>query len=476
MPKEQSIYARVSILLLLLAVAFAAEPRRIAVYSPLASYQLDILVRDGVDYVGVTDLLEPLGRLESRVSGNKLTLIFNGAAAEFQDGKRQYRTSANTKLDLPSNFILVDGRGYVPAASIPQVLQRVANQSAEFHAASRRLFVGSIQFHYSAELKHSPTRLVLTFPTAVNPSNVIEKGRVRLLFHREPIVSNGADNVAYNDPFLASTSFAEIPGSGAEFIANVAQKATVTVGDGGRTVTIAAAPVAAVAPPPITVPQQSQWAFPSASPSNATHPQIAGQRSRPFVILDAAHGGEETGAVFSPTLQEKTINLELARRLQKELEARGISVVLTRIADNPLTWDQRATSANTSHASLYVAIHSSASGHGVRVYTSMVPAVPIGQSGHSFLPWELAQSPYLAQSGMAASALAAECSFNGGPVHASAAPLRPLNNVTIAAVAVEVAPFGNSPDELSTPEFQQKVAAALATGIASLRGKLENAQ
>ena len=87
------------------------------------------------------------------------------------------------------------------------------------------------------------------------------------------------------------------------------------------------------------------------------------------MILDAAHGGSETGAVLSPTLLEKTVNLALARRLQKELEARGIPVVLTRVADNLLTWDQRAVSANTSHASLYVALHSSSSGHGVRVYT-----------------------------------------------------------------------------------------------------------
>jgi N-acetylmuramoyl-L-alanine amidase len=62
------------------------------------------------------------------------------------------------------------------------------------------------------------------------------------------------------------------------------------------------------------------------------------------------------------------------------------------------------------------------------------------------------------------------------PVRTSAAPLRPLNSVTIAAVAVEVAPLGTSPDELATPEYQQKIAAALASGIASLRGKLENAQ
>src|SRR5208337_1196062 len=107
------------------------------------NYQVDILLRDNVDYVGLTDLLEPLGRLESHINGSKLTLTFNGAASEFEDGKRQYRSSTNARLELASDFLLVDGRGYIPAASIAQLLPRIANLSAEFHSAPRRLFVGA---------------------------------------------------------------------------------------------------------------------------------------------------------------------------------------------------------------------------------------------------------------------------------------------------------------------------------------------
>ena len=473
MSKELSIFVRTTaLLLLLLAASFATDPRRVAIYAPRTNYQVDILVRDGVDYVGITDLLEPLGRLESHIDGKKLKITFNGSDAEFQDGKRQYRVRSNNKLELPSNFLFVDGRGFIPATSLAQLLPRVTDQPAEFHAKSRRLFVGSPQFHLSAELRHSPSRLVLSFPVPVNPSTLIEKGRVRLLFRREPVVSNGADNVSYGDPFLLNTNFAEVPG-GAEFIASIQQPATVSIGDGGRTVTIAAA--AQTPAPPAAAPTPAQAAATNTA-TNTGQTRAPVQRVRPFVILDAAHGGYETGSVLSTTLMEKTVNLALARRLQKELDARGIPVVLTRIADNLLTWDQRAVSANTSHASLYVALHSSVSGHGIRVYTSMVPAAQAGQSNRTFLPWESAQSPHLPQSDMAASALAAECTSRGLPARSSAAPLRPLNSVTIAAIAIEVAPLGSSADELGTPEYQQKVAAALAASIAALRGKLEVAQ
>jgi hypothetical protein len=51
-----------------------------------------------------------------------------------------------------------------------------------------------------------------------------------------------------------------------------------------------------------------------------------------------------------------------------------------------------------------------------------------------------------------------------------------LNNVTTAAIAIEVAPLGNSPDELGTAEYQQKIVSTITAGIAALRGKLEVAK
>jgi len=468
MLKVHAIAVRITApLLLLVAVSFAAEPRRISVYAPQAVYQVDILFRDGVDYVGLTDLLEPLGRLESGVDGKKLKLTFNGTEAEFQDAKRQYRVRSS-KQELPSNFLLVDGRGYLPVAAVASFLPRLTDQAASFHAAPRRLFVGSSELHYAAELRRSPSRLVLTFTAPVNPSTFVEKNRVRLLFRREALVASGPETVPFNDPFVQSTIFSESP-AGAELTVNLLQPATVSTADGGRTLTISA-----VAPQPAAPVPAAPAAQAAATAPGQPHPA----RSRPFVILDAAHGGTETGAMLSPSLPEKAVNLALARRLQKELETRGIPVVLTRVADNLLTWDQRAVSANTSHTSLYVAIHSSSSGHGVRLYTSLLSAAEPANAPNprAFLPWELAQAPYLNLSRSSAAALAEACTAAGVPVRTSSAPLRPLNSVTIAAIAVEVAPSGSSVDELASPDYQQKVVAAIASGIVALRGKLGDTQ
>ena len=54
-----------------------------------------------------------------------------------------------------------------------------------------------------------------------------------------------------------------------------------------------------------------------------------------------------------------------------------------------------------------------------------------------------------------------------------AAPVRPLNNVVTAAIAVEVSLPGPQVDTLSSANYQQQVAAAIASGIADARPKLD---
>ena len=191
---------------------------------------------------------------------------------------------------------------------------------------------------------------------------MIEKSRVRLLFRREPVVSNGTDNVVLWRSICCQYQFCR--NSRRRRIHRQHSSACHGFHRRWRTHRDHRCSAAAGRRAGCAARRPSGQHRPTARSC------LAAARPRPLSFSDAAHGGYETGAVLSPTLLEKNVNLALARRLQKELEARGIPVVLTRVADNLLTWDQRAVSANTSHASLYIALHSSGSGHGVRVYTS----------------------------------------------------------------------------------------------------------
>ncbi len=54
------------------------------------------------------------------------------------------------------------------------------------------------------------------------------------------------------------------------------------------------------------------------------------------IIIDAGHGGEDCGAIGLNGVYEKTLNLEVANLLGKELENAGYAVIYTRTTDNLL--------------------------------------------------------------------------------------------------------------------------------------------
>jgi len=90
------------------------------------------------------------------------------------------------------------------------------------------------------------------------------------------------------------------------------------------------------------------------------------------IVIDPGHGGKDPGAISSRGLQEKTVNLRVARYLKEELEQMGFNVILTRSADSFLSLAQRTNLAKKHSADLFVSIHAN-SNHspkvsGVEVY------------------------------------------------------------------------------------------------------------
>jgi N-acetylmuramoyl-L-alanine amidase len=177
---------------------------------------------------------------------------------------------------------------------------------------------------------------------------------------------------------------------------------------------------------------------------------------------------------LSNTLLEKDVTVALARSLRQELESRGITTLVLRDSDANVPLDQRATFANEDHAAIYIALHAASSGHGVRVYTALLP---YGEDDHGpFRSWTTAQHGAHPLSQTAASAVAGELQRRQIPVRTLTAPLRPLNNLTGAAIAVEVAPQGADVSQLTAPDYQQLITSAVATAIAANRDQFGAAQ
>ena len=57
---------------------------------------------------------------------------------------------------------------------------------------------------------------------------------------------------------------------------------------------------------------------------------------KPIIIIDAGHGGEDSGAVGANGTLEKELNLDVAFEMKKALEDKGYTVVMTRTDDKLL--------------------------------------------------------------------------------------------------------------------------------------------
>jgi N-acetylmuramoyl-L-alanine amidase len=79
------------------------------------------------------------------------------------------------------------------------------------------------------------------------------------------------------------------------------------------------------------------------------------------VVLDPGHGGKDPGAVGPRGLTEKEVNLDVAKRLARNLRSAGVRVIFTRDRDAFVPLEERTAIANINNADLFISIHANAS-------------------------------------------------------------------------------------------------------------------
>lgn len=91
------------------------------------------------------------------------------------------------------------------------------------------------------------------------------------------------------------------------------------------------------------------------------------------VIIDAGHGGHDTGAIGPTGVREKDVALSVVLKLKAKLEAQGLEVVLTRDDDTFIALDERTRIANREHGDLFISVHCNSAPsktlRGVETYT-----------------------------------------------------------------------------------------------------------
>ncbi|WP_417581770.1 N-acetylmuramoyl-L-alanine amidase [Pelagibacterium sp.] len=217
---------------------------------------------------------------------------------------------------------------------------------------------------------------------------------------------------------------------------------------------------------------------------------------RPLVIIDPGHGGVDGGARATNGLEEKTIVLAFALKLQNLLVETGrFDVALTRDTDTFLTLSERVALARQNQADLFISLHADSFDQqdvrGASIYTR-------GDLATSDLDRVLAESEnrvdliagfsppedegaidvlvdFLARDTRRQSYLAGQALIEQlePSVQLRRFPLRQadffvLNSPDIPSVLIELGFLSNSDDtaNLTTDAWLDRVAAALARGVA----------
>jgi N-acetylmuramoyl-L-alanine amidase len=405
----------------------------------------------------------------------------------FTEGKDTARIN-DTSVDLGSSILVENSRVLVPLNASFSLLSGILHKNVDFHPAGRRVFVDNAGIHFTSELKKAEkSSLVLSFSQPVNPSIFQEGNKSRLVFKREPLISDLA-NQPFDDKAIRSLSFSEENGMAALTITGDTSL-NVSVGSDGKTIVVQALPSLAPAATEANKAAPAQ-ATPDAS-ATPQPPQPSGTPSQNqghgfavyFVMIDPSHGGSDRGAFLADKIDEKDLTLAVARKLRAELQDRGIAARLLRDADVDLSLEQRAELTNAQHAGMYVAIHAGAPGEEVRVYTPALASSSVFSSGEQthakpgrFLPWETAQAAFLNQSQTVASAVIGELQKRDVRNLSLTVPMRPLNNIVAPAIAVELSADRSSIQDLLSTRIQSQVAASVASGIARARAQIEAAK
>lgn len=203
--------------------------------------------------------------------------------------------------------------------------------------------------------------------------------------------------------------------------------------------------------------------------------EVTGKRTLgfPVVVLDAGHGGQDSGAMCG-NVAEKDLTLDVAQRLDRQLQSKGIGTVLTRVGDSYLSLAQRASLTNRIDHCLFVSIHFNegpkGEPHGIETYyaqhqvtapTPFVPWLPFLQ--RASLPAPNVQSQSLA--GFIQDSLVnATQAVNRGT---KAEQFYVIANVRHPAVLVEGGFLSNAEEigKLNDANYRERLASAICDGI-----------
>jgi N-acetylmuramoyl-L-alanine amidase len=131
----------------------------------------------------------------------------------------------------------------------------------------------------------------------------------------------------------------------------------------------------------------------TAAAASAAKAANAGKIATPFttVVIDAGHGGHDPGGIPQNIIPEKDVALDVAVRLQKQLEAAGLHTVMTRADDTFISLGERVRIADAETDAVFLSVHFNSAlreaARGIETFYGSPSSAPLAESIHrSLLP------------------------------------------------------------------------------------------
>ena len=190
------------------------------------------------------------------------------------------------------------------------------------------------------------------------------------------------------------------------------------------------------------------------------------------IMIDAGHGGSDPGAM-NGNHKEKVYTLQIAKRLQTQLEKLGFRVIMTRTGDTYPTLQDRAALCKKYKPDLYISIHCNSSTNKTPAGIETYRVVPVGGTETKGSKVKTEKQPanefdannsrlaYEMQKGMLAATGAADRGIRHQAIYVIA-------NAICPAVLLEVGYLSNADElkKIASPEYQNKIVSGILAGLA----------
>jgi len=184
-----------------------------------------------------------------------------------------------------------------------------------------------------SQYNNNAIRIILDAPSAFETYVSVFENQVILSLNKQPVLTQRPIPQPQQPVVEASHK-------------NIPPPATVAPVAAASSSTVAA--TAKVTPPP------------SASSATSLSSSKKGLKRDKTIVIDAGHGGKDSGATGYKQRLEKNLVLEMALQLGKELKSRGYKVFYTRQSDEFIELRDRTKVANDKNADLFVSLHANA--------------------------------------------------------------------------------------------------------------------